>query len=141
VAHTSGEEAAGLPPAIRRRLLVVDDNRDFAATLAALLETMGHAVRTAYNGPDAIFAAPTYPPDAVFLDIGLPGMNGYDVARRPRSLPELARVTLVAFTGYWQEEDRRRVRDAGFDYHLVKPAAAAELARIIDALPMRSQGT
>jgi PAS domain S-box-containing protein len=141
VAHASGEEPAGLPRSTRRRLLVVDDNRDFAATLAALLETMGHEVRAAHNGPDAIFAASAYPPDAVFLDIGLPGMNGYDVARKLRSLPELERVTLVAFTGYGQDEDRRRVREAGFDYHLVKPAAAGELAKIIDALPMRSERT
>jgi CheY-like chemotaxis protein len=119
----------------RRRLLVVDDNRDFADTLGALFETMGHDVRIAYNGTDAVSAAAEYRPDAVFLDIGLPGRNGYDVARMLRSSPELAGVTLVAFTGYGRGEDRRRVREAGFDYHLVKPAEAAELAKIVDALP------
>jgi PAS domain S-box-containing protein len=126
-------------PVTRRRLLVVDDNRDFADTLAALFETMGHDVRVAYNGTDAVSAAAEYRPDAVFLDIGLPGRNGYDVARILRSSPELASVTLVAFTGYGRTEDRRRVREAGFDYHLVKPAEAAELAKIVDALPARAQ--
>jgi CheY-like chemotaxis protein len=136
-AQVSREEAVGGTP-VARRLLVVDDNRDFVATLAALLEMMGHEVRTAHDGPDAILVATSYAPDAIFLDIGLPGMNGYDVARRLRDMPGLAGVTLIAFTGYGQEEDRRRVREAGFDYHLVKPAAAAELMKIIDALPMRS---
>jgi DNA-binding response OmpR family regulator len=100
---------------------------------------MGHDVRVAYNGTDAVSAAAEYRPDAVFLDIGLPGRNGYDVARILRSSPELASVTLVAFTGYGRTEDRRRVREAGFDYHLVKPAEAAELAKIVDALPARAQ--
>jgi CheY-like chemotaxis protein len=122
----------------RRRLLVVDDNRDFADTLGALFETMGHDVRIAYNGMDALAAAADYRPDAVFLDIGLPGRNGYEVARILRSSPELASVTLVAFTGYGRTEDRRRVREAGFDYHLVKPAEAAELAKIVNTLPARA---
>jgi CheY-like chemotaxis protein/two-component sensor histidine kinase len=125
-------------PVKQRRLLVVDDNRDFADTLGALFETMGHEVRIAYNGTDAVSAAAEYRPDAVFLDIGLPGRNGYEVARMLRSSPELAGLTLVAFTGYGRNEDRRRVREAGFDYHLVKPAEAAELARIVDALPARA---
>jgi PAS domain S-box-containing protein len=134
VARGPAKEAPSRPVP-RRRLLVVDDNRDFADTLGALFETMGHDVRIAYNGTDAVSAAAEYRPDAVFLDIGLPGRNGYDVARMLRSSPELAGVTLVAFTGYGRGEDRRRVREAGFDYHLVKPAEAAELAKIVDALP------
>jgi len=117
-----------------RRLLVVDDNRDAANTLAALLESMGHEVRTAYDGQRAIALASEHPPDAVFLDIGLPGVNGYDVARALRALPALARTTLIAFTGYGHDEDRRRVREAGFDHHLVKPAGADQLAKIVDAL-------
>jgi CheY-like chemotaxis protein len=122
-------------PRARRRILVVDDNRDFANTLAALLETFGHEVKTVYDGTTAVAAAAEYRPDAVLLDIGLPGMNGYDVAREVRRVPGLADLTLVAFTGYGQEEDRRRVREAGFDFHLVKPVEAAELARLIDAVP------
>ncbi len=131
-------EAAQVPPARGRRLLVVDDNRDSANMLAALLEVMGHEARTAHDGPHALSIAAEYRPDAIFLDIGLPGMNGYDVARKLRSSPELARVTLIALTGYGQDEDRRQVREAGFDYHLVKPTGADELAKIIDALPVRA---
>jgi CheY-like chemotaxis protein len=138
VAHGFVKEELPRAPVTRRRLLVVDDNRDFADTLGALFETMGHDVRIAYNGTDAVSATAEYRPDAVFLDIGLPGRNGYDVARMLRSSPELADVTLVAFTGYGQVEDRRRVREAGFDYHVVKPADAAELAKIVDALPARA---
>jgi PAS domain S-box-containing protein len=137
VARGPAKEAPSRP-VTRRRLLVVDDNRDFADTLGALFETMGHDVRIAYNGTDALSAAAEYRPDAVFLDIGLPGRNGYEVARMLRSSPELAGLTLVAFTGYGRSEDRRRVREAGFDYHLVKPAEAAELAKIVDALPTRA---
>jgi CheY-like chemotaxis protein len=74
----------------------------------------------------------------VFLDIGLPGMSGYEVARTLRDSPQLAGVTLIAFTGYGQDDDRRRVLEAGFDHHLVKPAEEAELARIIDSLPVRA---
>ncbi|TMH18747.1 MAG: PAS domain S-box protein [Betaproteobacteria bacterium] len=138
VARSLVKEELPRAPATRRRLLVVDDNRDFADTLGALFETMGHDVRVAYNGTDAVSATAEYRPDAVFLDIGLPGRSGYDVARMLRSSPELADITLVAFTGYGQVEDRRRVREAGFDYHVVKPADAAELAKIVDALPARA---
>jgi len=138
VAHGFVKEELPRVPATRRRLLVVDDNRDFADTLGALFETMGHDVRIAYNGVDAVSATAEYRPDAVFLDIGLPGRSGYDVARMLRSSPELAHITLVAFTGYGQVEDRRRVREAGFDYHVVKPADATELAKIVDALPARA---
>ncbi len=121
----------------RRRLLVIDDNRDSANTLAALFETMGHEVRTAYDGPEAVSMAAEFRPEAVFLDIGLPGMNGYEVARKMRSCPELAATTLVAFTGYGQHEDRRRVLEAGFDYHVVKPAGVIELANIVDGLRVK----
>ncbi|HEX8013106.1 MAG TPA: MASE1 domain-containing protein [Casimicrobiaceae bacterium] len=127
--------AAQPRPPVRRRLLVVDDNRDFANTLSMLLETFGHEVRTVYDGRAAVPTATDYRPDAVLLDIGLPGMNGYEIARELKSAPALSRVTLIAFTGYGQEEDRRRVREAGFDFHLVKPVEVAELTRVIDALP------
>ena len=121
--------------ASKRRLLVVDDNRDLADMLASLLEVMGHEVRAVNDGPAAISVAAEYHPHAVFLDVGLPGMNGYEVARKLKSL--YADMTLIAFTGYGQDEDRRRVREAGFDHHLVKPADASELTRIIDSLPAR----
>ena len=130
---TSPPAPSAIPRQAPRQLLVVDDNRDAANTLAAILESMGHEVRTAYNGPEAISLAVAHPPDVVFLDIGLPGLNGYDVARAMRAAPELAGTTLVAFTGYGHDEDRRRVREAGFDHHLIKPAGADQLAKIVDA--------
>ncbi len=103
---------------------------------------MGHDVRTAYDGPEALSIAAEYRPDAMFLDIGLPGMNGYEVARKVRELPELAGTTLVAFTGYCQDEDRRRLAEVGFEHHVVKPAGIGELAKILDALtPLRVAGS
>jgi len=119
-----------------RRLLLVDDNRDFVTSLAALLEEFGHDVRIANDGETGVVLAAEYVPEAVLLDIGLPGMNGYEVARRLRSSPTLASVTLVGLSGYSQEEDRRRAREAGFDHYLIKPIDAAELINIIDALPV-----
>jgi PAS domain S-box-containing protein len=105
-----------------RRVLVVDDNQDTALSLGLLLQLQGHEVFAAHDGPGALQAAQDYRPDAVLLDIGLPGMDGYEVARRIRLLPELERVLLVAMTGYGQEEDKRRSQAAGFNAHLVKPA-------------------
>jgi CheY-like chemotaxis protein len=119
-----------------RRLLIVDDNRDFVASLAALLEEFGHDVRVAADGESGIALATEQIPDAVLLDIGLPGINGYEVARLLRGSPALASVTLVGLSGYSQEEDRRRAREAGFDHYLVKPIDAAELINIIDSLPV-----
>jgi PAS domain S-box-containing protein len=145
--RVSGEGMARTPPStqslrqaagLRRRLLLVDDNRDFVSSLAALLEEFGHDVRTANDGEAAITLATEQAPDAVLLDIGLPGMNGYEVARRLRSSNALAGVTLVAVSGYGQEENRRRAQEVGFDHYLVKPIDAAELINIIDGLPVRS---
>jgi CheY-like chemotaxis protein len=119
---------------VRRRILIVDDNRDSAQTMAALLQAWGHEVQTAYDGPAAVSAADDFRPEAIFLDLGLPGMNGYDVAKHLRAAAELAPAMLVAFTGYGQDEDRRRVLDAGFDHHLLKPVDPALLEKIIDTL-------
>ena len=135
LAHGATADAAATAPDARHRLLVVDDNRDSANSLAALLEAMGHEVRTAYDGPGALSVASDFRPRAAFVDIGLPGMDGYEVARRLRACPELAPVTLVAFTGYCQDEDRQRVLEAGFDHHVAKPARLSELARIVGGLP------
>ena len=93
------------------------------------------------RGADAISLTAERTPDAVFLDIGLPGKNGYDIAREIREMPALARTTLIAFTGYGNDEDRRRVREAGFDHHLVKPAATTDLARVLDTLPPETSAT
>jgi CheY-like chemotaxis protein/anti-sigma regulatory factor (Ser/Thr protein kinase) len=103
------------------RLLVVDDNRDAANSLAVLLRLQGHEVRVAHDGPAALELVKVYRPELVFLDIGMPGMDGYEVARRLRSQPGLEKVRLAALTGWGQNEDRRRTAKAGFDHHLVKP--------------------
>jgi CheY-like chemotaxis protein len=111
-----------LPPAPSGlRLLVVDDNQDAADSLAMLLRLQGHEVRVAYSGVAALEMTKTYRPDVVFLDIGMPGMDGYEVARRLRQQPGLEEVVLAALTGWGQQEDRRRTAEAGFNHHLVKP--------------------
>jgi PAS domain S-box-containing protein len=103
------------------RVLVVDDNVDSAQIMAKLLTLSGHEVRTAYTGPTALEAAVAYLPDVVLLDIGLPGLNGYEVARRLRQYPQLEGVRLVAMTGYGEESDRLLAMEAGFNRHMVKP--------------------
>jgi PAS domain S-box-containing protein len=114
-----------------RRVLVVDDNRDAAATLARFLALSGHDVRTAHDGKAALAAARTFRPEVVLLDISLPGMDGYQVARQLRERDGDGRALLAALTGYGQEEDRRRSHEAGFDAHLVKPADPDELLALI----------
>jgi CheY-like chemotaxis protein len=104
-----------------RRVLVADDNVDSADSLAMLLHLQGYEVKTAHDGPDALQAALNFIPDAVLLDIGMPGMNGYDVASRIREQPWGHRVLLIAQTGWGQERDRDASRNAGFDAHLTKP--------------------
>ena len=115
-----------------RRVLVVDDNRDAANSMAALLELSGHQVQTAEDGEQALAVAADFGPDVVILDIGLPLIDGYEVARRMRRSPALQHVLLVALTGYGQEEDRAAARAAGFDHHFVKPADPASLATCIE---------
>jgi PAS domain S-box-containing protein len=104
-----------------RSVLVVDDNADSAETMATLLQIWGHDVRIAGDGPAALALATDQRPDVVLLDIGLPGMTGYEVAERLRQLPDMADAVLVAMTGYGQEDDRQKSREAGFTLHLVKP--------------------
>ncbi len=111
------------PPArdIPRRMLIVDDNEDSVRSMATLQRVRGHETRTAFTGPDAVVAAAEFLPEVVLLDIGLPGMDGYEVARRLRAMPALAGAFLVAMTGYDTPEDRARATTAGFDQYLVKP--------------------
>src|SRR5215470_1303166 len=120
-----GEVVAGAPAAERRatgrHILVVDDEPDSADSLALFLRLRGHDVRTAYDGPTALKEVQNHQPDVIFLDLGLPGMSGYDVARRLRATPGVGRMRLVALTGYGTEADRQMARDAGFDLHLAKP--------------------
>jgi two-component system CheB/CheR fusion protein len=113
--------------------LVVDDNRDATETMALLLRAGGQDVRVAFDGLSALKTADSWQPDIVLLDIGLPHMDGYEVARRLRCVPGLEKTVLVALTGYGQEEDRDRSRDAGFDRHLVKPIDPAALEQVIAA--------
>ncbi len=110
----------------RRRILVVDDNEDAAAGLSLLLELDGHDVRAAHDGAAALRVSEEFAPDIVILDIGLPGMDGYEVARRLRARPDGSHTTIIALTGYGLEEDRRRSFAAGFDHHVVKPIRSSE---------------
>ncbi len=116
---------------LKQRVLIVDDNEDASATLASLLEMLGFRVRSATDGATAVELARTFAPDAILLDIGLPGMNGYDVCRKLKNLPELCATTVIALTGYGQADDRRRTREAGFDFHLVKPVDVGEIRKLI----------
>ncbi|WP_437475856.1 ATP-binding protein [Sorangium sp. So ce1014] len=127
---SSAGPAQGAPLAALR-VLVVDDSVDGAESLALLLRISGHETRAVHTGPEALTAARELGADLVFLDIGLPGMNGYDVARRLRAEPDLAGLFLVALTGWGTEEDRRQAREAGFDHHLTKPVDAAEVKRLV----------
>ncbi len=133
--------ARGAPPAARKsssaasaavpvRVVVADDNRDAADSLERLLRIFGHDVRVAYDGATAISIAEDFRPRVAVLDIGMPGANGYDVARRLRERHD-RRITLVALTGWGQEADRRRALDAGFDYHLTKPVDPETLDRLL----------
>jgi CheY-like chemotaxis protein len=113
------------------RVLVVDDNEDIAEALSALLNLQGCQVRIAHRGSVGLELADEFEPDLVFLDIGLPGMDGYEVARRLRNTPDGPR-TIVALTGYGQDSDREKAAEAGFDHHLVKPARLDQIRDIID---------
>ena len=131
VAASDGE--ARLPgAAVARRILVVDDNVDVVETTTMLLSLSGHAVRSAKDGLQALHAAAQFRPQVVLLDIGLPLMDGYEVARRLRQMPEMAGALLVALTGYGQQGDRQRGKDAGFDAHMLKPVDPHALARVIE---------
>jgi CheY-like chemotaxis protein len=125
--------AAEAPPG-SLRILVVDDNRDSAESLAVWLQLIGHEVRIAHSGPDALSAAASFAPELALLDIGMPGMNGYDLARSLRGGTGARCPVLVAMTGWGQEEDRRRSREAGFDEHLVKPLDPEKLQGLLARL-------
>jgi signal transduction histidine kinase len=140
--YTRLEEAAspGGPGAHEgpgRRVLLADDNVDFVNSLGQLLSSRGHEVRIAYDGAEAIQAAREFNPDIAFLDIGMPKVHGYDVARHLRREPATAECMLVAVTGWGQEGDRAQAREAGFDRHLVKPVDPAEIEAILEATPDR----
>lgn len=117
-----------------RRILVVDDNRDAAKTLAMLLKLTGNETRVANDGLEAVKSAEEFRPEVVLLDIGLPKLNGYEVARKIREYSWATNIVLVALTGWGQEEDRRKSREAGFDSHLVKPVDFGALNNLLAEL-------
>lgn len=131
-------EPTGYCGLTQRRILVVDDNKDAADSLAMLLKLIGADVRTAYNGPDALKVCSTFRPQVVLLDIGMPEMNGHEVARRLRNDPASAGMTIVALTGWGQDEDRQLSQAAGFDQHLVKPLEFATLQTMLSSLDSES---
>lgn len=127
------------PRGPRRRILVVDDNRDGAQSLAMMLKMLGHEVRTAHDGELAVAAAEEYQPVLVLMDLGMPNVDGYEAARRIRKEPWGAEMFLVALTGWGTEEDRRQTQAAGFDQHLVKPVDMAALTTLLVELPSGSR--
>jgi signal transduction histidine kinase len=136
--RTPAPARASPAPATPHRVLVVDDNRDFANSLALILRTQGNDVRVAHDGEAALALVDDWRPDIGFLDIGLPKLNGYDLARALRARPATTHMALVAVTGWGQENDRQRAFAAGFDQHLVKPAEPARVIEILAALPRAS---
>lgn len=121
------------PRAVPRRVLLVDDNRDAVEAMAMLLESLGHEVHVAYNGPDGLAQAEALRPEVVLLDIGMPGMSGYDVAGALRLQPWGKSLRLIALTGWGQSTDRARTAEAGFDHHLVKPIDFDSLEQLLTA--------
>jgi len=133
----SGDSGAVGPPSERAghgsslRVLVADDNRDAAETCAMLLQLSGHEVQVVHSGRAALEAAERFRPHVALLDIGMPELSGYDIASRIRAAPWGAQVTLIAVTGWGQEEDRRRALSSGFDRHLVKPIDPVLLEQLL----------
>lgn len=118
-------------PVARRCVLIIDDNVDAATTTQVLLELRGHEVRIALDGPSGLKAAEEFKPEVILLDIGLPGMDGYEVARILKGNPKTGKLLLIALSGYGQAEDLRKSKEAGFDLHLLKPADTNQLHELI----------
>jgi CheY-like chemotaxis protein len=117
-----------------RRILVVDDNQDSAESLTILLSLAGNETQTAFDGLEAMESAATFKPEVILLDIGLPKLNGYEVARKIREQPWGKKMALVALTGWGQEQDRCRSREAGFDHHLTKPIDLDSFKKLLTSL-------
>jgi PAS domain S-box-containing protein len=138
-AAAEGRAEAGSAPAARGlKVLVVDDNVDAATTLAAMLDMLDYRTRTVHSGLDVLAAAHAFEPDVVLLDIGLPGMSGYEVARQLRADPKVAQTWIIAVTGWGAEADRQRGREAGFDHHLTKPVNVEELLALLRGVAPQS---
>jgi len=136
-AHEGTPPPTAQKPSTAWRILVVDDNVDAADSLAMLFTIAGHDARVAYSSEVALELATEYRPDFVLLDIGLPGMDGYEVARRLRQRSELENLRLIALTGYGQDTDRARSVEAGFDHHVVKPVEFESLSSLLASLAAR----
>lgn len=144
--ETEGTGHPGPPPELvearPKRVLVVEDNIDGARLMVRLLESSGHQTRVAHDGPSALDAAREQRPDVVLLDIGLPGMDGYQVAEQLRGMEGMERALLVALTGYGQDEDRQRSHEAGIDFHLIKPVGPEALIKLVASdRPLVTQGS
>jgi CheY-like chemotaxis protein len=125
-------DGAPVPAAVPRRVLVVDDNVDAAATLELLLRSLGHETCVAHDGMKALDIAREFRPEVILLDIGMPGLDGYEVARRLRAMNQGTSFRIIAVTGWGQDGDRSKAKDAGFDVHLVKPVDLGVLAKVLD---------
>jgi CheY-like chemotaxis protein len=122
---------AAVPPTGGRRILVADDDQDSAESLAMLFQMMGHDVRSALNGLEAVDVAANFRPDLIVLDIGMPGLDGYEVCRRIRQQPWAQAVVIAALTGWTRDEDKDRSQEAGFDHYIVKPIDPKVLADLV----------
>jgi CheY-like chemotaxis protein len=129
--ETENNNGQGPRSTSRRRVMVVDDNEQAARVLGMLLKALGNDVRTAYDGLTAVAIADEFRPDVIFLDIGMPKLNGFETARRIRETPWGKEVVLAALTGWGHDDDKQRTREAGFDYHFVKPVESATLQRLL----------
>jgi CheY-like chemotaxis protein len=136
--HDVGRRSASAPPGLK--VLVIDDNVDAADSLAMLLEALGHDVRTANDGATGLRVASAHMPSVVFCDIGMAGLDGYEVARRLRQDAACAGATIVAVTGWGGPEDKGRSEDAGFDLHLTKPIDATSVEAILESRSCRIAG-
>jgi len=135
MADANPESSPSVKPAPPRfRILVVDDNHDSALSLAMMLSIMGHETRTAHDGESAVSTAESFLPDVILLDIGLPKLNGYEVASRIRESAWGHSMFLIAVTGWGQEEDRKRSSEVGLNVHMVKPVEPAALERLLSEL-------
>ncbi len=136
-AEVAAAGAAAAAPRMKDmpRILIVDDNRDAANTLGALLQLIGADARVVYDGATALEALVEFRPSVVLLDLGMPGMDGYEVARRIRAQPQTRDTALIALTGWGEASDRQRSRQAGFQHHLVKPVDANAMQAVLASLP------
>jgi CheY-like chemotaxis protein len=130
VAISADEEPTAEKPH-KYRILAVDDNKILAKTMMWTMEMLGHTAEIAHEGKSAIALAKSFHPDIVFLDIGLPGMNGYEICQAMRNEPVLQNTIFVALTGWGQKEHRERSKEAGFNYHLVKPVEIKTLENLL----------